>query len=173
MQRPAVRINLGSGPFRAPGWINVDLVADRRPDLVADLFALPFGGGTVDAIYAGHVFEHLGWATALEAVALCRSLLRDGGEMLLVGPDLEGASWMAQGGEITLEELDSCLFGAEDEGMGHRWVGVEWRWRKLAEAGGFTDVVALPIGAVDEGWPVVSRIGWQAAVLCRRDPQLS
>lgn len=161
-------LNLGSGPFPAPGWINIDLVADRRPNVVASVLAPPFVAGSIDRVYAGHVFEHLEWETAIAGVTMCHSLLREGGEMLIVGPDLDRASWMAQGGEISLAEFDSCLFGGDAEAMGHKWGAVGWRWHKLALSGGFTTIRALPIESLDDSWPIVSRIGSQAALLCTR-----
>jgi hypothetical protein len=48
-----IRVNFGSGPLRLPGWINVDLDASTRPDVVADLTrGLPFATGSVDYVFA-------------------------------------------------------------------------------------------------------------------------
>jgi len=54
-----VKLNLGCGPMRKDGWVNVDLF-DRGADLQLDLRApWPFPDNSVSYIYNSHVFEHL------------------------------------------------------------------------------------------------------------------
>jgi hypothetical protein len=75
-----MKLNLGSGYKRYPGFHNVD--ADRRchPDTVHDLEQTPwpFATDSVDEILASHVFEHLGptpkiWmAIWLELYRICK-----------------------------------------------------------------------------------------------------
>jgi SAM-dependent methyltransferase len=111
------RLNLGCGPDAPAGWLNVDgswnawlsnhvylhrsLVAiglinknspgaqwNVRP-LVHDLTKrLPFEDNTVAAIYGAHVLEHLYLADSQKLLAECRRVLRPGGVIRLVVPDL-------------------------------------------------------------------------------------
>jgi hypothetical protein len=59
-----LKLHLGCGPFKIPGWEN----HDRDVDLCKPL---PFEGGSAKAIFIEHVFEHLtiqqGWNFLLEA----------------------------------------------------------------------------------------------------------
>jgi len=53
-----VKLNLGCGPKRKEGWVNIDLfesAADLQLDLRLDW---PFPDGSVSYIYSEHVFEH-------------------------------------------------------------------------------------------------------------------
>lgn len=57
----ALKLNLGSGERRIPGFTNVDCVTVTNPDILADLneplSELP--DGCIDAVYARHTLEHV------------------------------------------------------------------------------------------------------------------
>lgn len=54
-------LNLGSGAFPKPGFINVDYYADTPPDVVHNLdeFPYPFADDEFDLVEADHCLEHL------------------------------------------------------------------------------------------------------------------
>lgn len=84
--RPSVFLNLGAGLDRMPApWVNVD--AYGTPDLRWDLNDTPFpwADGSVDLIYAAHIFEHLeDWWPAFRE---CGRILRPGGLLEMRVPD--------------------------------------------------------------------------------------
>jgi len=111
------RLNLGCGTSAAEGWVNLDgswaawlgrhrqlrralvtagvvprhvLEADWPRDvIVRDLRRrLPFAPGSVDAIYASHVIEHLYRTEARRLLDDCFRVLRAGGTLRVVVPDL-------------------------------------------------------------------------------------
>ncbi len=55
------QLNIGSGEFKKPGFINVDSLSHLQPDIVHDLetFPYPFTDNSMTAIEADHVLEHL------------------------------------------------------------------------------------------------------------------
>jgi len=57
-----MKLNLGCGHDKRPGWHNVDKVAASEPDQVVDLEVLPWPwvDDTVDEVMLRHVLEHLG-----------------------------------------------------------------------------------------------------------------
>jgi hypothetical protein len=57
-----MRLNLGCGHDRKPGWVNVDKFAACGPDQQVDLETLPWpwSDGSADEVYMSHVLEHLG-----------------------------------------------------------------------------------------------------------------
>lgn len=61
LSRP-LKLNLGCGFKRIPGFINVDSVAACSPDQVVDLetFPWPWSDNSVDEIQLVHILEHLG-----------------------------------------------------------------------------------------------------------------
>lgn len=60
-QHPLLRLNLGCGARKLPGWVNVDAQIMEDPDLVFDIARdrWPFADSTVDEAAAEHILEHL------------------------------------------------------------------------------------------------------------------
>jgi len=110
-------VNLGCGVTVATGWINIDNspnarlsrypwlrwalwklkvistehyeVAWPRDLLIRDLRAhLPFQDGTIDYVYSSHVLEHLSCSKARSLVSEVYRILRPGGLVRFVVPDL-------------------------------------------------------------------------------------
>ena len=84
-------VNIGCGAVFHSDWINLDVepvssevrrLDARRP--------LPFADGSVAAVYHSHVLEHLSAAEAAGFLAECWRVLRQGGVVRVVVPDLEG-----------------------------------------------------------------------------------
>jgi ubiquinone/menaquinone biosynthesis C-methylase UbiE len=110
------RLNLGCGPDAPGDWLNLDgswnawfsnhpylrkaleIVGVIKPNqgaqwkvrpLVHDLTKpLPFQTNTISAIYGSHVLEHLYQADAQGLLVECRRVLKPGGAIRLVVPDL-------------------------------------------------------------------------------------
>ena len=111
------RLNLGCGPNAPAGWLNVDgswnawlsnhtylrktlkafgVISKNSPGaewnvrpLVHDLTKpLPFKENSVAVIYGAHVLEHLYLADAQRLLAECLRVLRPGGVIRMVVPDL-------------------------------------------------------------------------------------
>lgn len=83
----SVRLHLGCGLTRLPGWVNVDLFATKA-DIVWDLRkGVPLPDGSVSAIFHEHMLEHLplrdGFAFSLE----CYRVLKPGGTLRIGVPD--------------------------------------------------------------------------------------
>ena len=180
-----VRLNLGCGPHRAPApWLNLDCVEtdDIRPDIIVD-HEWPLKGwadGSVHEIYLGHVLEHVPWDDLGRFLGEVRRVLAPDGRIAVVGPDVHRAiERFRQGGE-PWSIVRACLEdGNPSPGLGpdprpggrHQWNCYEERVVKLLRAGGFSDVtpVPLPDGKAQlAGFPVVSFVGWQMAVIARR-----
>lgn len=82
----ALRLNLGSGRQRIPGWIGIDV---QQAELRANLrWGLPFADGAARFVYAAHFLEHLRRAEATVLVAEIHRVLQEGGVLRLVVPDI-------------------------------------------------------------------------------------
>lgn len=112
-----ILVNIGCGEVHHPAWINLDVAPSapgvrrwdaRRP--------LPFATGTVDGVYHAHLLEHLSADEAPAFLGECRRVLRAGGVMRVVVPDLEGIA------QAYLRGLAEARGGAEP---------TRWEWTRL------------------------------------------
>lgn len=113
-------VNVGCGSVFHPAWVNIDVnpidPSVRRWDVRR---GLPFRDGEADACYTSHVLEHLTSAAAGQLVAECHRVLRPGGIIRLVVPDLEA---IARHYLQLLERVDSGESGAEAD---YEWIMLE------------------------------------------------
>lgn len=160
-------VNLGSGNHPAPApWVNVDRFAGAGPDVVAFASDLPFEDESVDNVYCGHVLEHLCFDDELpEALAEIHRVLVPGGSLCVVGPDYDKALANPEWHPL----LPGIIRGGE------RWPGDRHQWLSSgpvtlkAVSAIFADAGDVEITSL-AGWPVVDTVGWQFALLARKEP---
>lgn len=106
-QNIELKINIGSGLSGAAGWYNIDnsptiflsrLPLGRRlfrvPAWPGDVHrhdvtkGLPFADQSASFIYSSHTFEHFTWEESLATAKECFRVLRPGGLLRIVVPDL-------------------------------------------------------------------------------------
>lgn len=87
--RTPVKLNLGSGSQKIPGYINIDSEKSCKPDLVHDFvrLKLPYKPGSVDEIVMFHTIEHIQKKLHKPILAECYRVLRVGGRLYLSYPD--------------------------------------------------------------------------------------
>jgi predicted SAM-dependent methyltransferase len=84
------RLNLGCGIKHEKGYINIDLDRRSGAEIVASVVSLPFfSDGSVDAIVAYHLIEHLSRAEFDQAIAEWYRILKHKGTIVLECPDFE------------------------------------------------------------------------------------
>src|SRR5262245_47624775 len=88
LTRP-VKLNLGSGPHRKVGFLNVDLLPGG--DITLDLRrGLPFESNCCELIFSEHCFEHFDYPEPILLLFReCLRVLRPGGELRFSVPDTE------------------------------------------------------------------------------------
>lgn len=181
-------VNVGCGPFRAPGWTNFDVIMAPEldppivPDLLGDLtHGLPLPDASVRRLYLGHVLEHLDWNQVGNALQEVKRVLAPDGEVLVTGPDVMRAIQMYKTDEVDFNTLETLLEDAHAIGLGDtEWEGARHRWNCYAQRifnafveCGFEDVVSVGIdNPFCDDWPVVSRVRWQMAVRAKVEPPL-
>ena len=82
-------INLGCGTRTIPGFINIDFFSTPGIDYGADLrYPLMIGCDVVNGIFCEHTLEHLNYREVDALLSECRRILKPGGAIRIVVPDL-------------------------------------------------------------------------------------
>lgn len=113
-----ILVNLGCGTVYHPAWQNFDLSPAGPQVRLWDIRrGLPFAAGDVDAVYSSHVLEHLDPGDGRALLDEARRVLRPGGVLRIVVPDLEGIA------RAYLEALAVAEAGGDF--TLHRWTRLE------------------------------------------------
>jgi predicted SAM-dependent methyltransferase len=151
-----MRLNVGCGGRRLPGYTGVDVTARPAADIVAPAGKIPLRDGSCEEIMAIHLFEHLLPWEAPAVLAEWFRLLRPGGRLVLEMPDLrkccENVLTILAGGTILAGKHPNQagmwgLYGderLEDPYMLHRWGYTFQTIRPLLEAAGFREITEHP-----------------------------
>ena len=88
-EAPAL-LNIGCGEHFHPAWMNLDLVPQHPSIVTHDVKkSLPFADRKFDAVYHSHVLEHLPIEVGQYCIGECFRVLKPGGVLRIVVPDLE------------------------------------------------------------------------------------
>lgn len=177
------RVNVGCGSAPTPGWINLDnspslLIPDwaiehlRRLRVIsppqaavarmrtrsgvrrASALRLPFGPESVDAIYSSHMLEHLSRSEAKRFLLEAKRVLRPGGRLRIVVPDLRRfvESYVTHGDADSF--LADLRMAQDERGLkeivggfrGHRWMYDAQSLERTLSSIGFEEVCRVSPG---------------------------
>lgn len=141
MSSPApLKLNLGCGDIRIPGYLGVDIQEKNAADIIDDVATLSqFGDGTADEIYACHILEHFGRHHYMDVLRTWWRVLRNEGVLRVAVPDF-GACFLHYQ-ERGLDELIGLLYGGQrDEYDFHQIVFDQTTLTKALNNAGFADV---------------------------------
>ena len=83
-------LNLGCGRHYHSDWINIDFNSDSNEVIKLDLTReLPFENNSIDVVYQSHLLEHFPKSYAPKFLMECYRILKPGGTVRIVVPDLE------------------------------------------------------------------------------------
>jgi predicted SAM-dependent methyltransferase len=127
----AVYVNVGCGSRYHPDWLNFDIVPAGPGVVACDLTrGMPMADNSCDAIYHSHVLEHIGRADVPAFMRECLRVLKPGGIMRAVVPDLEQAA------RYYLDKLHAALAGDQSAAADHEWMVIELLDQLVREQGG-------------------------------------
>ena len=105
-------VHLGCGDVILPGFVNVDVRALHRVDVVHDCRDLSFlSPDSCELIYACHLLEHFWPTEAAEALSQWHRVLRPGGVLRLAVPDFEAICRLYRSG-FDVSRLRGLLYGS-------------------------------------------------------------
>jgi predicted SAM-dependent methyltransferase len=146
-----LRLHIGSGPVRLPGWTNVDNQKYPGVDHVLDVTrGLPWKRGDAELIFAEHFIEHLAYDDGLRFLRECRRVLAADGILRLSTPNLDWV-WHTQyhPGQWTdaAEAVrDAFWMNKAFRGWGHQFLYNLPALEATLRAAGFADVVPVRYG---------------------------
>ena len=137
-----MRLNLGCGNKKIPGFIGVDI---KSADVVADIRKLPFDDDSADEIMAIHVCEHFYVHEIIGVLAEWRRVLKPGGTLAVELPCLDKVLmhfahgspdnftlWPLYGDPNTHKDGEPAL---------HKWCWSIEQFEKVLKAAGFDKFV--------------------------------
>ncbi len=113
-------LNLGCGTSHHPDWINIDFESNHAEVIACNLLGgIPYPDDFFDVVYHSHVLEHFPRAEADKFLAHCFRVLKKGGLLRVVVPDLENIV------KCYLEKLQQCLDGVTSANDEYDWIMLE------------------------------------------------
>ena len=145
-----VKLHLGCGAIIIPGWLNYDLEpgpGGMRRDLTQPF---PVASDSVDFIFNEHFLEHIPRPAGVGFLRECRRVLKPGGVLRVVTPDLGHLVEAWQCAEVikipgVWEPITVCQMF--NEGMrlwGHQFVYDFQELASTLRAAGFHEIYAKP-----------------------------
>lgn len=83
-----VKLDLGAGAHKTPGYLGIDLVPLEGVDIVYDLtkFPWPCEDESIDRIITRHTLEHFSWQDVIKIMNECHRILKKEREMEIIVP---------------------------------------------------------------------------------------
>lgn len=147
-----MKLNIGCGEKRLPGYTGVDVVARGAADIVAPAQKIPLADDVADEVLAIHLLEHFYQWEADDALAEWKRLLKPGGKLALELPNLKKCmenvlSGFTKDGKHPDQMGWWGLFGdprQRDPYMSHKFGYTPESLKAMLERHGFTRITEQP-----------------------------
>lgn len=101
-----IKLNIGCGPSLIEGWLNCDIHLHPGSMFLDATQPFPLPDASVRYIRCEHFIEHLDYAQGEFFLRECRRVLKDGGVLRLITPDLRALYRLYEGkGPVSTAEL--------------------------------------------------------------------
>ena len=87
-------LNFGCNMFKLPGFINIDIDPNNKPDLIMDIMEIDshYQPNSVDFVHAGHFFEHISAENGALLMKKVYKLLKPYSSIVITIPDYSKAA---------------------------------------------------------------------------------
>lgn len=163
-----VRLMLGAGPNRRPGWLATDIMPSRSDVMYLDVTRrFPFTSDSVDLIHTEHVIQAVTYEGGQTMIRECARVLRPGGRLRISTPDFDRVIALA-GPDLPQDVLALMRDANAAKGVppdrqddpcfavnrlfsdyGHRFLYTERLLTRCLLEGGFRDVSRCAVGESD------------------------
>lgn len=118
-----MKLEIGAGAGRHPGFLTLDISDEYHPDFVADARKIPLPDGSVAYLLGLHVVEHFWWHDMDSLFAEWFRVIMLGGTIHLGTPDLDGCIKGWQDGSWRTEVgRPGYFFHTETDTDRNRWL---------------------------------------------------
>lgn len=162
-EHSVIKIQIGTGPYALPGWLNTDLEPASPGVVFLDATEpLPFANESIHYMYSEHMIEHIGYAQGLGFLRECRRVLKPGGQLRIATPNLlnlvrcychrsdaESQTYLAspQYNDLPASKSRPCaVLNHFVRSWGHQFIYDPDTLRAALEAVGFEDVRFCAVG---------------------------
>lgn len=129
--------------------VSFDIREDVKPDVVCDVRHLPVPDQTFDMVFSSHTLEHFGWVHIDKVFKEWTRVLKVGGELRIVVPNLRYVAKRLLADQIDPHDL-WVLYGEQDYPKNFHAMGFTPNILKaLVEANGCYDNIQLNEGDID------------------------
>ncbi len=157
-------LNLGCGRQAHPEWVNIDLEATSPEVIEHDVTkGIPFEEDSFEAVYHSHILEHLKPKDGNALLSECFRVLRPGGVLRVVVPDLERIA------RLYLRTHDEAWSGDVGGETNYRWMKLELLDQLVRENSGGRMGQYMASEEIQNSNFVHSRVGDEFWV-CRSNP---
>jgi len=160
MKSKPLKLNVGCGEAKLEGFINIDLAARVKPDLICDITkkSLPYKAGTVDEIHFLHCIEHIESKHHSKIILEFFRVLKPGGFLILAYPEFEiCVTRYLKNHQGRREFYKDTIFGRQLwPGDFHVCPINSNELRGLLQAMGFTDTKLVYEEAPNDGYAILS-----------------
>ena len=116
----AKRLNVGCGRHYHSDWVNLDLQSDDPSVICHDVTqGIPFTDDHFEMVYHSHILEHLSPQQGRELIAECYRVLKPGGILRIVVPNLEEIA------QLYLSMHDQAWQGDQLASVNYHWMKME------------------------------------------------
>ena len=153
-------LNLGCGSHFHPDWTNVNFKSTGEGVIAHNLRdGIPFDDEEFDVVYHSHVLEHFSKDEGTRFIQECCRVLRPGGVLRVVVPDLETIA------RLYIESLEHALAGSAEWATHYHWILLEMYDQvvRTVSGGAMADYLRQDLILNEEF--VVDRLGQEAEVL--------
>ena len=147
-------LNLGCGNRYSKDWINVDFVSSGVDVQQYDLTrGIPFSDSSFNAVYHSHVLEHFTKDYALNFLKECYRVLKPGGIVRIVVPDLEGIA------REYIANLEQAKLGNDGAKKNYDWIILEMYDQSVRSVSGGNMAKYWAQDKVDNEEYIINRFG--------------
>jgi predicted SAM-dependent methyltransferase len=163
-EQPVRKLHVAVGHNILPGWLNSDLYSSPEVVFMDATRPFPFPDGVFDYVFNEHMIEHISFAKGVEFLRECRRVLRPGGKLRIVTPDLQFLVELYRPEKSALQEAyirwatdrfgytvpgyhDTFVINNFVRDWGHTFIYDEKVLRGAMEAAGFTAVTRCELTA--------------------------